>query len=284
MYRSGNVPVGLIEGSPAKQGAHRQSTFDSTGDHTGREAQKNGHFCPSFVVSEGMPMTIFHKNAQRRFTANAVLDGFKTEGEGIIIGYASTFGGGADSHGDIIAPGAFQKSLAQHKAAGTMPALLWSHKQDQPIGKWTAMREDAHGLVSEGVINLRTTGGRDAWEHLKAGDAGGLSIGYRVPAGAEEIQRDGTSLLKEIDLQEVSVVVFPSNRSARVSALKSINSKSELVDLLREAGLARSAAQKIAGGGFAALVGNDQSFGIDHQKAIEFAAQIEAATAKIRSL
>lgn len=37
--------VGLIDGSPAGQGAHRQSTFDRTGDHTGREAQ-NGHRLP----------------------------------------------------------------------------------------------------------------------------------------------------------------------------------------------------------------------------------------------
>ncbi|MCM2440564.1 HK97 family phage prohead protease [Agrobacterium vitis] len=269
--------TGLIESSPAGQGAHKQSTFDSTGDNTGREAPENERFCSGFVVSEGVPM-IITKNIHRLFTATAVFDGFKAEGDGLLIGYASTFGGLADSHGDVIAPGAFAKSLAQHEAAGSMPALLWSHKQDEPIGKWTSMREDGHGLLAEGVINLRTSGGRDAWEHLKAGDANGLSIGYRLLAGGEEIQRDGTALLKEVDLYEVSVVVFPSNRAARVLALKSINSKSELVDLLREAGLARSAAQKIAHGGYSALMGADQ------QKAIEFAAQIEAATAKIRSL
>lgn len=218
------------------------------------------------------------KTTPRLFRASAVFDGFKAEGDGVVMGYASTFGGDPDSHGDVVAPGAFAKSLTRHKAAGTLPALLWSHKQDQPIGKWTAMREDAHGLLAEGVINLRTSAGRDAWEHLKAGDADGFSIGYRIPAGGEEVQRDGSNLLKEIDLYEVSVVVFPSNRAARVSALKSINSKSELVDLLREAGLARSAAQKIAAGGYPALSG------ADHQKAIALAAQIEAATAKIRSL
>lgn len=158
------------------------------------------------------------KNTSRLFRASAVLDGYKAEDDGTVIGYASTFGGEPDSHGDIIAPGAFAKSLARHKAAGTMPALLWSHKQDQPIGKWTAMREDAHGLLAEGSINLLTGAGRDAWEHLKAGDADGFSIGYRIPAGGEEFQRDGSTLLKEIDLYEVSVVVLPSNRSARVGA------------------------------------------------------------------
>ena len=42
---SGIFRVGLIDGSPAKQGAHRQSTFDRTGDHTGREAQSR-RFAP----------------------------------------------------------------------------------------------------------------------------------------------------------------------------------------------------------------------------------------------
>lgn len=218
------------------------------------------------------------KTTPRLYRASAVLDGFKTEGEGIVIGYASTFGGVPDSYGDVIAPGAFAASLALHKAASTLPAMLWAHKQDQPIGKWTVMREDAHGLLAEGVVNLRTSGGRDAWEHLKAGSVDGFSIGYRIPAGGEELQQDGSNLLKELDLYEVSIVVLPANREARVSALKSINSKAEVVDILRGAGVARTAAQRIAAGGYPALAGGD------HQKAIDLAAQIEAATAKIRSL
>lgn len=44
-HSSGIVCIGLIDGSPAGQGAHRQSTFDRTGDHTGREAQ-NGQILP----------------------------------------------------------------------------------------------------------------------------------------------------------------------------------------------------------------------------------------------
>ena len=214
----------------------------------------------------------------RCFTADTVLDGFKAAENGIIHGYASTFGGEPDTYGDIIAPGAFSRSLAEHNARGTLPALLWSHRQDQPIGKWTSMREDARGLIVEGAINLKTSAGRDAWEHMKAGDAGGLSIGYRIPDGGEERQRDGSNLLRQIDLQEVSVVVIPANRNSRVTSLKMINSKAELVDLLRGAGLPIAAAKRIAAGGYPALSG------ADHQKAMDLAAQIEEATAKIRSL
>lgn len=268
---------GSIESVTGWSGAQDDEPPSAVSATTPSAKHRTGDFARCFPVSEGAPMNLI-KTSSRLFRANAVLDGFKAEGDGVVVGYASTFGGDPDSYGDIIAPGAFAKSLARHKAAGTMPALLWSHKQDQPIGKWNAMREDRHGLLAEGTINLRTSGGRDAWEHLKAGDADGLSIGYRIPAGGEEPQRDGSNLLKEIDLSEVSVVVLPSNRSARVSALKSISSKSEIVDLLREAGVSKDAARRIAAGGFPALMGADQ------QKAIDLAAQIEAATAKIRSL
>jgi HK97 family phage prohead protease len=230
-----------------------------------------------FTFSEGAPMNFRQKNT-RCFTANAVLDGFKAAEDGIIHGYASTFGDEPDTYGDVIAPGAFTRSLADHKSRGTLPALLWSHRQDQPIGKWTAMREDARGLIVEGAINLKTSAGRDAWEHMKAGDAGGLSIGYRVPDGGEERQRDGSNLLRQIDLHEVSVVVIPANRNSRVTSLKMINSKADVIDILRGAGVPIAAAKKIAAGGYPALPT------ADHQKAMDLIAQIDAATAKIRSL
>lgn len=218
------------------------------------------------------------KISTRLFHKHALVDGLKAEGEGVVKGYASTFGGEPDSYGDIVAPGAFAASLAKHRSNGTQPAMLWSHNRDQPIGSWKSMVEDQHGLLAEGVLNLRTTAGRDAWEHLKAGDADAFSIGYRIPLGGEEVLSNGTALLKQIDLVEVSVVVIPANRSARVTALKTINSKSELVDILRDVGLSRTAAQRVAAGGYPALAGGD------HEKAIDLLAQIDAATAKIRSL
>lgn len=45
---------------------------------------------------------------------------------GEIVGIASAFGN-PDAMGDIVAPGAFAVSLSEHKAAGTMPAMLWAH-------------------------------------------------------------------------------------------------------------------------------------------------------------
>jgi phage head maturation protease len=90
--------------------------------------------------------------------------------EGEIEGYASTFGGEPDSYGDIIAPGAFTASLIAHKAAGTVPVMLWSHDVKAPIGRWVELRQDDRGLYVKGQLNLETDRGRDAHAHLKAGD------------------------------------------------------------------------------------------------------------------
>jgi len=47
--------------------------------------------------------------------------------------------------------------------------MLWAHMQEQPIGRWHTVREDAKGLYVEGTMNLRTEKGRDAFEHVRGG-------------------------------------------------------------------------------------------------------------------
>lgn len=197
--------------------------------------------------------------------------------KGTIEGYASAFGGPPDAYGDIIEKGAFRRTIADHLREGTMPAMLWAHDPSRPIGRWDEMHEDDFGLHMRGTLNLGTTAGKDAHQHLEQGDVRGLSIGF-VVAKSGARQNGATTILTDLDLMEVSAVVFPANRRARISGVKSLASKSELVDLLREAGLPKTAAHRIASGGWPALSGDD------HQKAIDLAAQIEAATAKIRSL
>lgn len=206
-----------------------------------------------------------------RFASNAT--------QGVIEGYASTFNGPPDAYGDVVAPGAFAKSLAAHKAAGTMPAMLWTHDAARPIGRWLSMSEDAKGLLVSGVLNLDTDAGRDAFAHLRAGDLNGLSIGFRTLSGGRVRGRDGTLLLKEIELFEVSVVTFPANRDARVSGVKSIQTRGDLERALRsQIGLSRSAASKIAAGGWAALSPNDPT---DIEN---LAGRIKAAAAELKGL
>ena len=202
----------------------------------------------------------------------------KSNSNGLVEGYASTFGGKPDRQGDIVNRGAFARTLREQKAERISPAMLWSHRIEDPIGRWTDLQEDGKGLFVRGQINLNTTKGREAFEHVKAGDAAAFSIGYVIPEGGRKYNGDGSFTIVDADLLEVSIVSVPANPNARITSVKSLNSKSELVDLLRGAGLPKTAAHRIAAGGWPALSG------ADHQKAFDLAAQIEAATAKIRSL
>jgi HK97 family phage prohead protease len=185
----------------------------------------------------------------------------RSQGEGLIAGYAACFDG-IDSYGDSIVRGAFSGSLAKHQQAGSMPVMLWSHKTDAPIGRWVTLAEDSRGLQASGQLNLKTTAGREAFEHLRAGDLNGLSIGYRVPEGGKEY-RSGVNFLKQIDLHEVSVVAVPADSAARISAVKSQAIKPATVRGLEEAledlGFSRREARNIAAKGFGGLAEQNDS-------------------------
>src|SRR5690242_20357627 len=95
---------------------------------------------------------------------------FSSDKEGEFEGYASIFGN-EDGGGDVMMQGAFTDTLAEHKAAGTMPKMLLNHggagmlgsdpMADLPIGKWLAMSEDTRGLQCKGqLINLNTERGK----------------------------------------------------------------------------------------------------------------------------
>lgn len=147
------------------------------------------------------------------FSVKATGDGGEVEG------YGSVFKN-VDSYGDIILPGAFGDSLAAHKAAGTMPAMLWQHRSDEPIGVWTEMAEDERGLVVRGRLALDTTRGKEAHSLLKMGALNGLSIGFMTKNSTYDRPND-LRTITEIDLWEVSLVTFPANGAARVTGVKS---------------------------------------------------------------
>ena len=125
---------------------------------------------------------------------------------------------------------------------------------NRPVARTCRKRQ---GLAVRGQLNLQTERGRQAHEHMKAGDVTGLSIGYRVPPGGRVSNPDGTSTLTEIDLMEISAVTMPAARRARVSSVKSVASQADAERVLREGGFSRAAALKIATGGWPALLGDE---------------------------
>jgi HK97 family phage major capsid protein/HK97 family phage prohead protease len=143
---------------------------------------------------------------------------FATDGAGLITGYASVFEGEPDSYGDIVAKGAFTKSLAEHKSAASSPLLLWQHDPSEPIGVWLELREDATGLLVTGHLILDTRRGQEAYSLLKAGALNGLSIGYR-PRSSER-RAGGGRILRDLELIEISLVSIPAASRARVTSVK----------------------------------------------------------------
>ena len=141
--------------------------------------------------------------------------------DGAFQGYGSVFNT-LDSYRDIVVKGAFTKTIEKHKSENSMPALLWQHEHTSPIGVWKSMEEDDHGLLLDGQLALETQKGREAHALMKMRAVKGLSIGFAVPKGGEEFDDEKrVNIIKQVDLWETSVVTFPANRDAQVTAVKS---------------------------------------------------------------
>ncbi|WP_434083619.1 HK97 family phage prohead protease [Escherichia coli] len=163
-------------------------------------------------------------------------------------GYGSVFGV-KDSHDDVVMSGAFAASLRAWSDRKALPALLWQHRMDEPIGVYTEMKEDDVGLYVRGRLLIDDDPlAKRAHAHMKAGSLTGLSIGY-VLKDWEYDRTKEAFLLKEIDLWEVSLVTFPSNDEARISDVKNALARGEIPEqkkierVLRDVGLSRTQAK-----------------------------------------
>jgi HK97 family phage prohead protease len=101
----------------------------------------------------------------------------------VFEGYASLFGV-VDAGGDIIAPGAFRRSIAERGAAGIR--MLFQHDPAQPVGVWFDMREDGTGLFVRGRLSDGVARSRELAALLGDGAIDGLSIGFRTRSAARD--------------------------------------------------------------------------------------------------
>ncbi len=143
--------------------------------------------------------------------------------DGTFCGYASVFEK-LDSQNEIVAPGAFRRSILGWSSRGAAPAMLWMHDPSQPIGIWLSIAEDKDGLAVEGKLALGTQKGREAYELVKMGALTGLSIGYRVVRSQVDSKRKAR-VLTDVELFEISLVTFPANDAARISFVKQSKKK-----------------------------------------------------------
>ena len=184
------------------------------------------------------------RHASAKLQQRAVSLQIKAVGdEGVIEGYGSVFGV-RDSYDDVIAKGAFAATIAAHKAAGTMPAMLWQHDASEPVGVFTDMSEDDTGLKITGRLCMEIDSGRKALALIKMSAISGLSIGFISRQWSYDQETD-IRTLTEIDLWEVSLVTFPANGKARITGVKADLAFQTIKDAersLREAGFSKAEA------------------------------------------
>lgn len=135
---------------------------------------------------------------------------------GRFAGYASVFDV-VDNQRDAVERGAFLNTL---KGRLRDIKLLWQHQMNEPIGYFTEIFENAHGLYVEGQLLLDVARAKEALSLLKNGVLKGMSIGY-APRRYAMDPDTGVRHLNEVDLYEISLVTFPANEVAQVSVVKS---------------------------------------------------------------
>jgi len=178
--------------------------------------------------------------------------------EGEYSGYASVYDV-VDAYREVVAPGAFEKSLKKWQGKGRLPPVLWQHMSQQPVGVHTLMREDQKGLYVEGKLLVKEIDkAREARALMKAKAVGGQSIGYNVIV--DEYNKETQLLtLKEVDLWEVSIVTFPANEAAVIQDVKNqfgvkLPTVREFEEFLRESGFSKSHSAAIATHGLGRLL------------------------------
>lgn len=145
------------------------------------------------------------------------------DAEGKFRGYLSVFNV-VDHGGDLVEPGAFRKTLRQTRAF----PLLWAHSAQEPghvIGTFGA-QEDKFGLLVDGEFFMDQPGGQEAHGVVRRlkdrGVKVGLSIGYKADKWKMEEDENERTIrrLKEVQLFEGSMTLFPMNEAALVQAVK----------------------------------------------------------------
>ena len=147
-----------------------------------------------------------------------------SEDGGSITGYASTFDREPDSYGDVVAKGAFAKSLARWAEKGARIPFLFGHRTDDPkynIG-WCEAEEDERGLRFTAYLDAESERAQYVRKLYKEGRIYQFSFAYAV-LDAAPVELEGgvqANELRELDLFEISAVQIPANQHAEVIDVK----------------------------------------------------------------
>ena len=173
--------------------------------------------------------------------------------EGTVEGYAATFDREPDSYGDVIAKGAFARTLTEWSQKEQPIPLLYGHNTEDPemnIGKVTEAYEDEKGLHVRAEFDADNPKAQYVRKLAKEGRLYQFSFAYSV-RDAADVDVDGFKAyeLRDLDLYEVSLVQIPANQHAVITEIKSgrRNSKADADELRQIRALAAQITQAING-------------------------------------
>ena len=146
----------------------------------------------------------------KKSNANATINNFKIKSKGdMSFTCYGNVKGNIDHALDRTLNGAYQDSIDEHMKNGTMPKMFWKHDSWlPPVGTWTKMEEDEHGLLMEGRM-LDTNRGVELYNCMKAGAVDSFSIGYYIIE--EKWNSGGWNDLIKLDIVETSICNFACN-------------------------------------------------------------------------
>jgi HK97 family phage prohead protease len=156
------------------------------------------------------------------------------EAQGIVECFVAAVGN-KDSVGDIVATGAFSKSLQRRK-----PRVVWGHNWNDPIGKVLEIYEvppndprlpgkmkaaGVGGLYARVQFNLQSEKGREAFSNVAFfGHEQEWSIGYKTLRSHFDPKMQA-NILHEVELYEVSPVLHGANQLTATISVKSDEEK-----------------------------------------------------------
>lgn len=150
------------------------------------------------------------------------------DGAGMVKGYASTFDREPDAYGDVVAPGAFAKSLERWKELneeGKYIPLLWGHDTDDPksnIGRVVEAVEDERGLLIIAEFDADNEKAQYVRKLVQEGRVYQFSFAFEIRDQAPVELENGVKAneLRDLELFEVSLVQIPANQHATVEEVK----------------------------------------------------------------
>lgn len=121
------------------------------------------------------------------------------------------------------------RAFAARIEAGEEIHLLLGHDFNRPLASTRAgslvLRDGDDALVFEATVTpdmARSTTGRDALAMIAGRLATGISPGFRVPPGGDEVRSEATGgvmrVVRAAELHEISVVTRPAYAHAQVEA------------------------------------------------------------------